>query len=92
MPTCAETSFLHLSWHGLKSWKRGCFTGCAWGARCERMQGFLGASGKVVWRWPPMGAADAGPMQIQLWEGVVLRCAEAALQGTACDSAEREVG
>ena len=30
-----------------------------------------------------MVAADAGPMQIQLWEGAVPRCAEAVRQGTA---------
>jgi len=28
-------------------------------------------------------AADAGPMQIQLWEGAVCRCAEPVQQGTA---------
>ena len=28
--------------------------------------GSLGAFDKAVWGWPPVGAADAGPMQIQL--------------------------
>jgi hypothetical protein len=37
-------------------------------------------------------AADAGPMQIQLWEGMVLRCAEAAPRSTTCHSADRENG
>ena len=32
-------------------------------------RGVLRASGKAVWRWPPVVAADAGPMQIQLGEG-----------------------
>jgi hypothetical protein len=41
----------------------------------------LRASGKAVWTWPPVGAADAGPMQIQLREGVSLRCAETVLSG-----------
>jgi hypothetical protein len=40
------------------------------------------ASGKPVWTWPPVVAADAGLMQIQLGEGTVLRCAEAVLKGT----------
>jgi hypothetical protein len=30
------------------------------------------ASGKTVWAWPPLGAVDAGTMQIQLREGVSL--------------------
>ena len=29
---------------------------------------------KAVRRKPPVVAADAGPMQIQLWEGAVSRC------------------
>jgi hypothetical protein len=32
---------------------------------------------KAVRRKPPVVAADAGPMQIQLWEGTVSRCPEA---------------
>jgi hypothetical protein len=32
---------------------------------------------KAVRRKPPVVAADAGPMQIQLREGAVSRCAEA---------------
>ena len=39
-----------------------------------------------------MVAADAGPMQIQLREGAVLRCAEAVLQGTSHDAKGREIG
>jgi hypothetical protein len=31
-------------------------------------------------------AADAGPMQIQLWEGAVCSCAETLRQGTAVDT------
>ena len=45
----------------------------------QRGREVLRAFGKAVWRWPPVIAADAGPMQIQLWEGVSLRCAEAVL-------------
>ena len=37
----------------------------------------LRASGKPVWTWPSVIAVDAGPMQIQLGEGRVWRCAEA---------------
>lgn len=28
-------------------------------------------------------AGDAGPMEIQLWEGAVLRCAETVREGSA---------
>ena len=45
----------------------------------------LRASGKPVWTWPSVIAVDAGPMQIQLGEGRVWRCAEAVLQGTTRD-------
>jgi hypothetical protein len=45
------------------------------------VRGVLRASGKAVWTWPPVGAADAGPMQIQLREGVSLRCAETVRSG-----------
>jgi hypothetical protein len=48
------------------------------------------ASGKAVWTWPPVGATDAGPMQIQLREGVSLRCAEAVLSGATHDTARPE--
>ncbi len=37
-------------------------------------------------RKPPVVATDAGPMQIQLWEGSVSRCAEAVRQSTTDDS------
>jgi hypothetical protein len=50
------------------------------------------ASGKVVWRWPPGVAADAGLMQIQLWEETVLRCATAALWSMTCHTGDRENG
>jgi hypothetical protein len=36
-----------------------------------------------------MVAADAGLMQIQLWEGSVSRCAEAVRQSTTDDSGSR---
>jgi hypothetical protein len=39
----------------------------------------LRASGKAVWTWPRVIAADAGLMQIQLREEVSLRCAETVL-------------
>ena len=42
-------------------------------------RGVLRASGKVVWTWPHVGTVDAGPMQIQSWKGVSLRCGEAGL-------------
>jgi hypothetical protein len=45
------------------------------------------ASGKPVWKWPSVGAADAGPMQIQWREEVRLRCAEAVLPGATHDTA-----
>ena len=48
------------------------------------------ASGKAVWTWPPVIAVDAGPMQIQLREGVSLRCAETVLSGATHDTARSE--
>jgi hypothetical protein len=41
---------------------------------------------KAVRRKPPVVAADAVPMQIQLWEGEVSRCAEAVRQSTTDDT------
>jgi hypothetical protein len=41
----------------------------------ERRRGVLRASGKAVWTWPSVVAVDAGPMQIQLWEGAALAVA-----------------
>ena len=41
---------------------------------------------KAVRRKPPVVAADAGPMQIQLREGEVSRCAEAVRQSTTDDT------
>src|ERR1700693_5152046 len=41
---------------------------------------------KAVRRKPPVVAADAGLMQIQLWEDSVSRCAEAVRQSTTDDS------
>jgi hypothetical protein len=41
---------------------------------------------KAVRRKPPVVAADAGLMQIQLREGAVSRCAEVVRQSTADDS------
>jgi hypothetical protein len=37
-------------------------------------------------------AADAGPMQIQLWEGTDLRCGEAAPRSMTHDTAGPENG
>src|SRR5229473_1707857 len=68
------------------------FTGCAFSPRSERGRGAPCASGKSVWRWPPVVAADAGLMQIQLWEETVLRCAEAAPWSMTRHSADRENG
>ena len=39
---------------------------------------------------PPVVAADAGPMQIQLWEGTDLRCGEAAPQSMTRHTADPE--
>jgi hypothetical protein len=50
----------------------------------------LRASGKAVWTWPPVGATDAGAMQIQLKDGVSLRCAETVLSGATHDTARSE--
>ena len=44
--------------------------------------GALRAFDKAVWTKPPVVAADAGLMQIQLWEGSVSRCAEVVRQST----------
>jgi len=51
----------------------------------------LRASGKAVWTWPPVVAVDAGPMQIQLREGVSLRCAEAVLRSMVLHTATARV-
>jgi hypothetical protein len=59
-------------------------------AESERVRGVLRASGKAVWTWPPVGAADAGLMQIQWREGVSLRCAETVLSGATHDTARPE--
>jgi hypothetical protein len=48
------------------------------------------ASGKAVWTWPPVGATDAGAMQIQLKERVSLRCAETVLSGATHNTARSE--
>jgi len=48
------------------------------------------ASGKAVWTWPPVGAVDAGPMQIQLREGVSLRCTETVRSGATHHKARPE--
>jgi hypothetical protein len=45
-----------------------CFTGCAFSLRSKRARGAPCASGKVVWRWPPVVAADAGLMQFHAAE------------------------
>jgi hypothetical protein len=58
----------------------------------ERSRGALRASGKAVWTWPPVVAGDAGPMQIQSWEGAALSRAETLLQGTTHDRVRAEIG
>ena len=60
--------------------------------RSERRRGVLGASGKAVWKWPPVVAVDAGAMQIQWWEGAALSRAETVLQGTTLDTVDAEIG
>ena len=45
------------------------------------------ASGKVVWTWPSVVAADAGAMQIQLGKERGLRGVEAALRSMALRTA-----
>ena len=47
---------------------------------------FWRAFDKAVRRKPPVVAADAGPMEIQLWEGAVSRCGEAVQQSTTDDT------
>src|SRR5258708_37474774 len=42
--------------------------------------------------WPPVVAVDAGPMQIQSWEGAVVSRAETVLQGTTHDTVRAEIG
>jgi hypothetical protein len=69
-----------------------CFTGCAFSVRSERGRGALRASGKAVWTWLPVVAVDAGPMQIQWWEGAALSPAETVLQGTTQDTVRAEIG
>jgi len=59
--------------------------------RSERRRGVLRASGKAVWTWPPVVAVDAGPMQIQWWEGAALSRAEIVLQGTRHNTVRAEI-
>jgi len=59
-------------------------------AKKQAGRGVLRASGKVVWTWPPVGATDAGPMQIQLGKGVGVRCADAVLWSGTHDTAGAE--
>jgi hypothetical protein len=47
---------------------------------------------KAVWSWPPVGAADAGPMQIQLWEGRELSRAQMVLGSKTHHPMRTEVG
>ncbi len=47
---------------------------------------FWRAFDKAVRRKPPVVAADAGPMQIQLREGTVSRCTGALRQSTTDDT------
>ena len=47
---------------------------------------FWRAFDKAVRTKPPVVAADAGPIQIQLREGEVSRCAEAVRLGTTDDT------
>ncbi len=54
------------------------------------MQRVLRASGKAVWTWPSVGAVDAGPMQIQLREGVSLTRAKTGLSGATHDTTRPE--
>jgi hypothetical protein len=41
----------------------------------------------AVWTWPPVGATDAGAMQIQLRERVSLRCSESVRSGATRNTA-----
>ena len=54
-------------------------------------QGSPRAFDKAVWAWPPVGAVDAGPVEIQLTEGMVLRCPEAAPRSTTHYAAYPEI-
>jgi len=49
-------------------------------------------SGKAVWTWPAVVAVDAGPMQIQWWEGAAVSLAETVLQGTTPYTVGTEIG
>jgi hypothetical protein len=57
-----------------------------------RRRRVLRASGKAVWTWPPVGAVDAGPVQIQSWEGAALSHADTVLQGTTHERVRAESG
>ena len=54
------------------------------------MREFCARPVKPFGRGPPVGATDAGLMQIQLREGVSLRCAETVLSGATHDAARPE--
>ena len=55
------------------------------------MRGVPRAFGKAVWTWPPVIAADAGTMQIQMWEGAVLGCTETVPRSTTPDRTGQSV-
>ena len=50
------------------------------------------ASGKAVWMWPPVVAADAGLMEIEFREGAVWRWADAELERATTDSMRPSAG
>jgi hypothetical protein len=54
--------------------------------RSELRREVLRASGKAVWKWPPVVAVGAGAMRIQWWEGSALSRGEAVLQGATHDT------
>src|SRR5205814_10412804 len=68
------------------------FIGCALSLRSERRRRVLRASGKAVSTWPLAIAVDAGLMEIQLWEGGVLRCAGTGPRRATHDTLCQEAG
>src|SRR5258707_7180255 len=66
-------------------------SGCALSGRTAHEHGALRAFDKAVRRKPPVIAADAGPMQIQLWEGAVPRFAGTDRKSTRLNSSHANI-
>jgi len=67
-------------------------TGCAFSLRSERGEELLARPVKPFGRGRSWLRVDAGPMQIQSWEGAALSRVEGVLQGTTHGTVRAEIG